>query len=425
MNIIEYIKNKIKSEESEKEGSELIEKWSKILEEKKKSGEENPIDNTNYELLDKIEQSANPDKLAKEMIRRGFEDKNIPNKVVENLSLKIAESSEVSNSVIPNAINESEANVSDNSIGNIIKKVDFDDSEKETLLKNIDDDKIIEEVIRNELIILYKKCKGKTDIEVVDEIDRIMNNIKSKAKYDIDVSDLIEKVITKKMAENYYSELKQRTRIFAFSKIISIEEMFEGDFIDLVEKEYKLIEDERGPKQGRFDKEDLKKQMLIRIGKNVGYQYRKTNQLIIPQSENMKKITKEEEEYLLRAISSTCLVNLKNEDISSIKKQIRGVVQNEKTQEKMIVEQIRKVIKEKSIDINSAIELFTNYEKIKTILTMEEIGLLDEINSLPTEKREKSLILVSEAYENIRMNKIKDEIKKGKEKTESKEEKER
>lgn len=411
-NIIDYIKGIIeKNNTNKKEENDLVANWNKIIEEKRKSGEENPIDNTNYELLDRIEQSSNPNKLAKEMLIRGFEDENIPNKVVENLSLKIAESSEVSNSVIPIAINESEANVSDNSIGNIIKKINFNDYERATLLKNIDDDKILEEVIRNELIILYKNCKSKTDNEVVGEIEKILFELKSKSEYNIDVSDLIEKVIAKKMAENYYSELKQGTRIYTFTKIISIEEMFEGDLINQVEQEYRIIEEERGTKEGRFNKNSLRRQILIQVGKNIGYKYRKTNQFIIPQSENMKNITKEEEEeYFIRAIKSACLVELKDEDIKSIKKQIRGVVTNEQTQEKIILEQIRKALKDETIDIDIAMNILKDSQKIKTILEMEKIGLLDEVNNISTEKREKSLMLVKKAFENKRLHLIKNKI---------------
>lgn len=79
---------------------------------------------------------------------------------------------------------------------------------------------------------------------------------------------MVQTVIAKKMAENYYSDIKQGTKIFTFTKIIPIEDMIEKDLPSAVENEYNKIEEDRKIKKDRFNKEEFKQQVLAEIMEN-------------------------------------------------------------------------------------------------------------------------------------------------------------
>ena len=70
--------------------------------------------------------------------------------------------------------------------------------------------------------------------------------------------------------------------------------MIEKDIVTSVEKEYKKIEEEREPKSGRFNKEEFEEQLYIELGKQIGRRYVKRGVLVVPQSDNIKKMSEEE-----------------------------------------------------------------------------------------------------------------------------------
>ena len=175
--------------------------------------------------------------------------------------------------------------------------------------------------------------------------------------------------------------------------------MIEYDLPSMVEEEYKKIEEDQGNKEGRFDKKGLKKQILIEMGKNIADKYDETGVFIIPQSENMKDIDKEEEEAFIKSIQTYSRKQLSKQEVIDIDEQIRGNSNNIQIKENMLIDLIKNIpeeVKSKSIDLLAKIAS-SNEQELETLSMMEESGLIDKLNELPEDKRKKTIEIMESA----------------------------
>lgn len=360
--------------------------------ERRENGEKDPLDNTVKDIIKILHE--HPD-IKRTIIAKLAENEEVPDKLIVKTAIKISESEDIPNSVITAGVK----NISDESINEIIEKGQFDNlTERMDLIKNVGDKQIIEENIKNELKILYKVCKDKKDYEVVERIEKL-KEILNDNEITPDIQDLIRQVVAKKMAENYYSDIKKGTRIFGLSKIMPVEDMIEYDLPSMVEEEYKKIEEDQGNKEGRFDKKGLKKQILIEMGKNIADKYDETGVFIIPQSENMKDIDKEEEEAFIKSIQTYSRKQLSKQEIIDIDEQIKGNSNNIQIKENMLIDLIKNIpeeVKSKSIDLLAKIAS-SNEQELETLSMMEESGLIDKLNELPENKRKKTIEIMESA----------------------------
>lgn len=362
---------------------------------RKENGEKDPMDNTVKDIMRILKE--HPD-IERAILANIAENDEIPDKIFEKTAIKISESEEIPDSVITDVVQRSDTNISDESISRIIEKGKIDVNERINLMHNVEDEQIIEENVKNELKILYKVCKDKKDYEVVERVNKLKELLNNNEE-SIDIQNLIRQVVAKKMAENYYSDIKKGTRIFELSKIMPVEDMIENDLPSMVEEEYKKIEENEGDKEGRFDKKGLKIQILIEMGKKIAYKYDETGVFIIPQSENMKGIDKEEEETFIKAIQTYSRKQLSEQEIIDIDEQIRGKSDNVQIKENMLINLIKNIPekdKSRSIDILAKIAS-SNEEEFETLSMMEESGLIDKLNELPKEKRNKTIEIMASA----------------------------
>ena len=292
MKIIEKIKNFIN-----RNNPELIaDNVADLYQERKENGEKDPMDHTAEEIMQILR--THPD-IKRAILANILENDKIPDKIFEKTAIKISESEEIPDSVITDVVNRDDTHISDESIKEIIEKGQFDNAvERINLIKNVEDEKIVKENVETELKILYKVCKEKKDYEVVERIKELKDLLNDRGASS-DTQNLIRQIVAKKMAENYYSDIRKGTRIFELSEIIPVEDMIENDLPSIVEQEFKKIEDNEGKKEGRFNKKGLKEQILVEMGKNIAYKYDETGVYIIPQSKNMKAIDNEEEEKFM------------------------------------------------------------------------------------------------------------------------------
>ena len=357
--------------------------------ERKENGEKDPMDHTAEEIMQILR--THPD-IERAILANILEHDKIPDKIFEKTAIKISESEEIPNSVITDVVQRNDTNISDESINRIIEEGNIDVKERIKLIKNVEDEKIVEENVRNELKILYKVCKEKKDYEVVERVDKL-KELLNENKVSPEIQNLIRQVVAKKMAENYYSDTKKGTRIYGLSKIMPVENMIEDDISSIVEQEYKKIEEARGKKIGRFDKKELKKQILIEMGKNVAYKYEESGVFIIPQSENMKNINKEEEETFIKSIQTYSRKQLSKQEVIDIDEQVRGNFNNVQIKESMLINVIKSFPeknKNRNIDILTKIAS-SDEQKIEILAMMEESGLIDKLNELPEDKRKKTI----------------------------------
>lgn len=384
-----------------KNPEKIAEQIAKEYKEKKENGEENPIDDIVERIMNIIKANPEPKKI-KELLKAVLETEEIPDRVFEKTSTKISKIDKIPDRIITDVIERSETNIPDESINRIIEEGNIDVKERINLMHNVEDRSIIEERVENELKILYKVAKNKRDDEIVTRINELKELLNDN-KLSTEIQNLIQQVVAKKMAENYYSDIRKGTNVYTLSKIMPVEDMIEKDLASAVETEYRKIEEERKTKEGRFDKKGLKIQILVEMGKNIAYKYDETGVFIIPQSKNMKKIDKDEEELFIKAIQTYSRKQLSKQEIIDIDEQIRGNSNNIQIKENMLINLIKKIPeqdKNRSIDfLNKILE---NKENLTTLSMLDEYGLIEKFNEMPKEKREKTIASIGKVLENRR-----------------------
>ena len=374
----------------------ISDKIAQTFNERKENGEKNPMDNTAEDIIKILQE--HPD-IKRTILAKLAENEEVPDKLIVRTAIKISESEDIPNSIITEAIERSKTKISDESINSIIEETKMQPKERIDLMRSIDNKKIIEERIKNELLILYKVCKEKKDYEVVESVEKLKEFLNDD-EVSPDIQNLIKQVVAKKMAENYYSDIKKGTRIFGLSKIMPVEDMIEDDLPSMVEQEYKKIEEKEGKKEGRFDKKELKKQILIEMGKNIAYKYDEAGVFIIPQSKNMIDIDKDEEETFIKSIQTYSRKQLTKQEVIDIDEQIRGNSNNVQIKENRLINLIKNIPeKDKSRNIDILVDIVSNNEELKTLSIMEESGLIDKLNELPEDKRKKTIEIIGMAIE--------------------------
>ncbi len=364
--------------------------------ERKQNKEKDPMDHTAEEVMQILK--THPD-IKRSILANILENDSIPDRVFEKVATRISKDPEIPDSVIPEAVNRADASISMESINNILENGEVNAKDRIELIKQVEDTKSKKQGVKSELKRLYKDCDTKRDAEVTDRIEEIIK-ILNKEDIDKDIQGWIQTVIARKMAENFYSDTKQGTKIFTFTTIEPIEDMIEKDIATDVKNEYKKIEEEQQSKKGRFIKEEFETQLYKELGKQIGIRYEETGAFIIPQSNNIKKMNEEQKNRFINAIQIYSRKQLTKDEIIDIDEQIRGVSENSQIKESTIIKTIKELPKEeKNEKIDMITDILQNPKIYETIKQMQESGLLDKIESMPTEKREKTINIINSTVE--------------------------
>lgn len=366
------------------------------FEERKENGEKDPIDNTVKEAKRII--NENPDiarEIAKELLKEFIENEKIPESLFAKTAKEIALTPEIPDTVISQAVQQTEKQVSGEVIEKIIEEGKVNPEARLELIQNVEELEIIKRRVKNELKILYNNCKGKQDREIVDRLQEIEGVLEAK---DIsgEIQDIVHQVVAKKMAENYYDDNLKTTKIYEFSPIMSFEEMIESGLPEMVEKEYQMLEEKGEGKPDRFSKTKLTQLILDKMANDIAKKYREIGIIAIPQSDHMKKLSSEEEKIFIKAIQNFSGENLSKEDIRDVHEQIRGNIASNEIKRDMLAGKIKKMPDEYLDSLTAIIE---NPETLKTIEMMRNSGLIGKLNSMPEEKREKRIEAVDEVLE--------------------------
>lgn len=384
MNIFEKIKKYFIQRNPELAASNLGDKYLQRLE----NGEKDPMDRTAKDASKTEAFKNNPKAFVIEMQK----NPDIPDKIVDKVITKIPDKKEISNEVLVDVAKKS--GMPDKKILSLLDNLDSDLTTSKDLIRIMKDPNLIKEAVEKEYDILYKNCKNKTDSEVVDTIDTIRKLGKEKNIKD-EMLNKIQTVIAKKMAENYYSDVKRRTKIYTFSEILPMEKMIKENLPLRVEKEYKKIEAKRGIKKGRFDAEKLEAEMIREFGEQIGSEYKKSGLLDFPQLKNIKGISgdKNKIEILERAIQVSSGRHLSNGEILDIEQQIQGnsirTSRNSVLDMEKIIDTAKKQEKEKNLKIAIA--------AMKDPKIMQLIENLEDLRKMSPEKANK----VADAFNEI------------------------
>lgn len=139
-----------------------------------------------------------------------------------------------------------------------------------------------------------------------------------------EVNDMIKQILARKAAIDW--KHSGSARIQSMMGIISPEEMLEENFSQLVEEEFRDVEKiEKYPGEKKYQQEDMQKIILSQIAKNVVKMYREVGVLDVPQSDNMKNLTPEQEEFFVNQVQ----IYGKEINIKKVRQQIRGIMDYE------------------------------------------------------------------------------------------------
>lgn len=380
MKIAEKFRKKIEINNPQK----VAEGIAKTYTEKKENGEEHPIDSTVETIMKIIKENPNPQKV-RELLKAVLEEEKIPNRVFEKTATKISKSDEIPDEIITKVVEKTDKQVPDEVINNMIKEGEFGVKERLDLIKNVEDENIIKERVKNEFKVLYKNSEEKTDIEIVNRV-KDLKILLGENNEDTEIEHLINKIVAKKMAECYYDDKLKGTRIYTLSQIMPTEKMIEIDLPSKVLEEYQKKEEEKGKKEDRVNTKKLKIQILDEMARTIAYKYKETNVFVIPQSNNMKKLEKEEEDKFIDSIQKYLAKEMTKKQKTEIRTQIKG--NTIKAKENLLIREIRKIPeKDKNESIDVLIQLLNNSETLKTISMLGSSNFIDELNSIPEEKR--------------------------------------
>lgn len=379
----------------------IVDNVADAYQERKEKKEKDPMDHTAEDIMQILK--THPDN-KKAILANVLENKKIPDRIFEKVATRISKDEEIPDSVIPAAVNRADTSISIESINNILENGEVNARDRIELIKQVEDSKSKKEGIKSELKRLYKECYIKRDVEVTERIEEIVAILERK-DIDSEVKGWMQTVIAKKMAENFYSDTKQGTKIFTFTIIEPIEDMIEKDIATEVENEYKKIEEENQPKEERFNKEKFETQLYNELGKQIGIRYEDTGIFIIPQSDNIKKMDEEQKTKFIKSIQTYARKSLTKDEIIDIDEQIRGISENLQMKENIIIKLIKELPKEdKNQKIDMLTEILQDQKLYETIKQLKESGLVETLKNSPKEKREKTIDIINSAVEKNKYN---------------------
>lgn len=248
-------------------------------------------------------------------------DNEIPNALMDEVAMGITTTKEIPNKII-NSEGVKNA-LTDDGIQTIIKKGNIDPNLQNNLADSISDEnkrkKVKKEITNNTLSKLYNDCGKISDAELITKLKDLQldhNNMHTKSR--------ITNIIARQMAFNY---LKFKSIIFPkFREILSVEKMFELNLPRIIEEELKYIKEDTEGMKGFT--EEWRKKLLEDVCDNITRTYIDTGIWNIPDSEEMRNINEEEEQFILNTIK-TKLKSINGSELNSksqldIKAQIRG-----------------------------------------------------------------------------------------------------
>ena len=385
-------------------------------------------------LLKEIDEEFSPNErniAMEEIMAAMIDNPNIPDDAVKKVAEGVIESDVFSSGIVPRAIERSTEELPSNVVVGLMEKgqPEFSVNNRLQMLKNVTDKESFEEAMTSEKKRLLKKCEKCSDEEIVRELEALIK-LSINSEVDYDINSFVEDVIAYKMAHNYYIFGFTSTSRFANivvssyvpdndkgekdtnnsssnsnatkdgsvrltkEKTITIDypTLLRDKIADKVEKKYEEIVKKEGKKKkkvSKFSKKEFRLILVGDMGKWIGGTYKSSDDSIaIPEPEQMKKLTKEEKNELIKQIQIGAGRKFGKREIENIKEQINANMDDEKGH--LLIEALQSSgVKEDKIDelVKKLVKLLSNPEELETILMMQKKGLISEISSYSREDR--------------------------------------
>lgn len=344
------------------------------------------------EALRKLEEKP---KLAEAVLRELLVRQNISDSVPVETIKNIPES-EIPNDKVVEVVEKLSDELPDNKMLEIAEETTLGLKGKQKIVEAVSDPdkkrKKHEELIVNELNKIYKELnKDIGEFRIKEEIGRILQVMPKMESEKI--QKRINQILAKRIVLNYMNFDSTMPR--KFSGIKSIEEMFEENFPQIAETEYKkMARTDREEARYKFKEAKFKEDLLKEIAKNVAESYKKNGykRLVIPQSEEMKQISQEEEEKFIQEIAQA--VKTKGGKLDAIseldaKGQIRGnIEETEKIED--YVSKIGELPQNIKIEfIEQGKKIITDQDLLNISNYCNKVGLYQTLAELGQEQAEK------------------------------------
>ena len=271
-----------------------------------------------------------------------------------------------------------------------------------------------EKKIEEQLNVLYENVEDiARDTDVVKRIQGIIGNREEKTEK---AEQIINRIIAKKIMQNYLKY--NSTMITTFSGIETPEEMFSNNIPYVAKCEYrKLPTEEREKYKRQYSEETFKEKLLEEMASRIAEKYANDGfkRIEIPQSEVMKKLTKEEEQYFVQKISDA--VERQNGMIDTltemdIRAKIRGNVEAKEKMEDYVAK-INELPKgEKDRFIENGIQIISDKNMIEISDYSNEVGLYKALSELGVDKAKKVIDTLMNSLERRKNTKSKEETPK-------------
>lgn len=271
-----------------------------------------------------------------------------------------------------------------------------------------------EKKIEEQLNVLYENVEDiARDTDVVKRIQGIIGNKEEKTEK---AEQIINRIIAKKIMQNYLKY--NSTMITTFSGIETPEEMFSNNIPYVAKCEYrKLPTEEREKYKRQYSEETFKEKLLEEMASRIAEKYANDGfkRIEIPQSEVMKKLTKEEEQYFVQKISDA--VERQNGMIDTltemdIRAKIRGNVEAKEKMEDYVAK-INELPKgEKDRFIENGIQIISDKNMIEISDYSNEVGLYKALSELGVDKAKKVIDTLMNSLERRKNTKSKEETPK-------------
>ena len=339
-------------------------------------------------------------KITEKIKQKAEELKN--RKIIEKLEDRVNKKiNNIPDSSIRNIIENRDMNIQDNM--DLIQQMQDQEKQKQAEQEQLEiqeQQKRLEEKrkkARTELEIIKSNIRKMQDGEIGDKISAIQEQLKPE-NMNNEINELIQNIIAQRMAEDIYNDARKNPAIYMLSKAMPTGEMIERNLITTVHEKYKEIEEERGKKEGRFNKIEFKKLILNEMGRQISIEYKKTGVFNIPESKQLSQMAKEEKKYLMDTIQKHINKKFKKEDIADITRQINEGNKELQRKENQIISLIRQTpAEEKSRILDILNQIIVDKNNLETIEMINNIGLLNKLKKIPTEKREKTISIVNSA----------------------------
>lgn len=271
-----------------------------------------------------------------------------------------------------------------------------------------------EKKIEEQLNVLYENVEDiARDQDLVKRVQEIIGEKEEKTDR---AEQIINKIIAKKIMQNYLKY--NSTMITTFSGIETPEEMFANNMPYLAKCEYrKLPTQEREKYKREYKEEAFKEKLLEEMASRIAERYAQDGfkRIEIPQSDVMKKLSKQDEQFFVQKISDS--VKRLNGIIDTltevdIREQIRG---NVKAKEKMedYVAKINELPKgEKDRFIENGIQIISDENMLKISDYSNEVGLYKALSELGVDKAKKVIDTLMNSLERRKNTKSKEETPK-------------